>query len=53
MRDWFNRYNSEITWAIIGWLAFACLDSIVRGNWIWALVDAGLIFINYKLWKGN
>lgn len=53
MLAWFNRYNTEITWAIIGWLAFATIDSIIRGSWVWAVVDAFLIFINYKLWKNR
>lgn len=49
MKEWFNTYGSEITWFIIGWLAFGLLDNLAKGNFGWALVDAVLIFVNFKL----
>jgi len=53
MGEFFSKYNTEITWWIIGWLAFAFIDSLGRGQYFWAFVDAALIFMNYKLWKNN
>jgi hypothetical protein len=48
---WYRTYSSEITWWVIGWLSWALLDTLARGNYVWALADAGLIYLNYKLWK--
>ena len=48
-RNWYTRNQDAITWFIIGWLAFAGIDSLVNGNYIWAGIDAALIWFNYKL----
>lgn len=49
--NWFSRNNTYITWWIIGWLSFAFLDSLGRGNYFVALLDAGLAYWNYKMWS--
>ena len=49
--EWCRYHQSEITWWLIGWLSMAVIDDIVRENYIWAIVDAGLIYLNYKLYK--
>jgi hypothetical protein len=51
--EWFRQHNNEITWWIIGWMSFATLDSILRENWGFVVLDVVLIYINYKLWKNN
>lgn len=51
--EWYRKYQSEITWWIIGFLTWAVLDSFAKGNYIMSLVNAGLIYINYSLWKSN
>jgi hypothetical protein len=51
--QWFKEYNNEITWWIIGWLTFAVVDCILRENWTFVVINTGLIYINYKLWKNN
>jgi len=48
-RDWYVRNQDAITWFVIGWLAFACLDSLGQRNYVWAVFDAVLIWVNYKL----
>jgi len=53
MLEWYRKYQTEITWAIIGWLAFAVIDGLMRGNFILSLVNLSLIFLNYFLWKKN
>jgi hypothetical protein len=50
-RDWYVRNQDAITWFIIGWLTFAMLDNVVKQQYIWALVQAVLIWVNYKLSK--
>ena len=53
MLEWFRAYNSEITWFIIGWLSFACIDAMVKEQWGQALLDAFLVYLNYRLWKAR
>ena len=48
-RLWYIKHYVEITWFIIGWLSLSCIDSLVRGSYIWAAFDAAIVFINYKL----
>lgn len=48
-KDWYVRNQDAITWFIIGWLSFALLMNITTGDWLWAAVDAVLIYGNYKL----
>jgi predicted exporter len=48
-RRWYLTYWTEITWFIIGWLAMALLEAIGRQQWTTALIDAGLIYINYAM----
>lgn len=48
-RNWYVRNQDAITWFIIGWLAFSGIDSLVRGQYFWAGLDAFLIYVNYKL----
>ena len=50
-KNWYVRNQDAITWFIIGWLAFGMLDSIAKQEYIWAVVQAVLIWINYKLSK--
>lgn len=48
---WYTRNSLEITWFIIGWLAFATLDSIASGDYGWAAINAFLLWVNYRLRK--
>ena len=50
-RNWYVRNQDAITWFIIGWLAFGMLDNVVKQEYIWAAVQAVLIWVNYKLSK--
>jgi hypothetical protein len=49
--QWYVDNQDAITWFIIGWLTFAMLDNIVQQQYTWAVVQAVLIWINYKLSK--
>lgn len=53
MLNWFRNNQNEITWWIIGWMSFACIDSLVREHYITAGVDALLAYFNYYMWKMN
>lgn len=48
MRDWYIRNQDAISWFIVGWLTFGCLDSLARGQYFWAALNAVLAFVNYK-----
>ena len=47
--DWIRDHHNEITWFVIGWLCYAGLDALARGDYVWALVDFGLAYGNYRL----
>jgi hypothetical protein len=47
-RDWYVRNQDAITWFIIGILTAGMVDHIARQQYTWALVNAGLIYINYR-----
>jgi len=46
---WYQRYYTEITWFIIGWLALDMIHEFSHGNWGGVAFDAVLIALNYKL----
>lgn len=50
-RDWYVRNQDAITWFIIGWLAFGMIDNVVKQEYVWAVIQAVLIWANYKLSK--
>lgn len=50
-RNWYIYNQDAISWFIIGWLSFATLDNLARGNYIWAGVDFALAYFNYKMTK--
>jgi len=49
--EWFSKNSTYITWWIIGWMSFAFFESIGRGQYVMALIDAGLIYWNYSMWR--
>lgn len=48
---WYNRYYTEITWFIIGFLTMDVLQQFSRGNWIGMLISIVLIVLNYQFVK--
>lgn len=50
-KNWYVRNQNAITWFVIGWLSMSFLESLARGQYGWAVVDAVLIYINYNLGK--
>jgi hypothetical protein len=48
-RNWYVRNQDAITWFLIGWLAYAGIDNLGQGKYVWGAIDLGLAFINYKL----
>lgn len=48
-RNWYVSNQDEITWFIIGWLCFSCLDNLIKGSYAWAAFDAVIAYFNYKL----
>jgi hypothetical protein len=51
MLDWFKNYVYEINFFVAGWCAFAALDSLLKGSYILAAVNAVLVYINIKFAK--
>ena len=48
-RDWLVRNQYKITWFLMGWLSLSCINNLAKGNFGWALFDALMVVINYKL----
>ena len=48
-RRWYICNQDAITWFIIGILSMSCLSSLSKGNYVWAAVDAAIIYVNFKL----
>jgi hypothetical protein len=48
-RNWYIRNQDAITWFIIGWMVLSCIGNVSKQQYVMALVDAGIVFINYKL----
>ena len=48
-RNWYVRNQDAITWFIVGWLCYGCLDSLAKGQYVWAAINAALAYGNYKL----
>lgn len=50
-RDWYIRNQDAITWFVIGLLTSAFVEHAAKGQYLWALLDAVLIYINYRFSK--
>lgn len=48
-KNWYIRNQDAITWFLIGWLSMGLLDNLITGQYIWAVISAALIWVNYKL----
>ncbi len=51
--NWYGENRAQITWWVIGWLSFAVIDSLIKRDYMMALVNAGLVYINYYMWKNR
>ena len=49
VKQWYVKNQDEITWFLIGWLSMSCLDNLIRGSYGWAVFDAAVVYVNYKL----
>lgn len=50
-KNWYVRNQDAIVWFVIGWLSLSFIDNLFYGDYVWAAVDAVLIYINYNLGK--
>lgn len=48
-RNWYIRNQTAISWFIIGWLCYSGLVNLVTGSYIWAAIQFGIAYLNYKL----
>jgi len=52
-RRWYLKYQVEITWFVIGWLALGGMVNFGQGDYVSALVLWGIAFVNYVFVKKN
>ena len=50
-RQWYLRNYTEITWFIIGFLTWAGLNDLARGDYVGAAISFGLVALNYAFAK--
>ena len=52
-REWYLKYDSEITWFLIGSLVTSASNSFSEGDMLGCVVGFVLAYINYYFWKRN
>jgi len=50
-RFWYLINQTKITWFLTGWLSLNILNDLSRGDYVGALISAGLIWLNLALTK--
>ena len=51
IKSWYVKHQDAITWFVIGFLVQSLMLNFARGEWIWAVITALLIWLNYALRK--
>lgn len=51
--QWFISNNTEITWWLIGWMSYAAIECLFRGQYVFAVLDAAVAYFNYHMWKSR
>ena len=49
VKQWYVINQDAITWFIIGWVSLSCINSLAKGSYGWAIFDAIIVYVNYKL----
>ena len=50
-KNWYVSNQDAITWFIIGFLTQTMFYNFSHGDWLWGLITAGIIWLNYVLRK--
>jgi hypothetical protein len=51
MLEWYTRNQYAISFFIAGWCALAAIDCFSKGDYLWTLLNAALVYINIRLAK--
>jgi len=49
IKRWYVYNQDAITWFLIGWLSLSCIDNLLNRHYGWAVFDAIIVYVNYKL----
>jgi hypothetical protein len=49
MMEWFKRWQYEINFFIAGWCTLAAIDCFSKGDYLWALLNAFLVWFNIRM----
>jgi hypothetical protein len=49
--SWYNKYSTEISFFIAGWCALAALTDLAKGDYVWAVINSGLVYLNIRFSK--
>jgi len=47
IKEWFKRNQTPITLFIIGWMTVSGIESLVVGNYIWAVIYFLCVYLNF------
>ena len=50
-RMWYLNYQAEITFWVIGWLSYGVFDCLSTGNYVFAVINAVLVWVNFYMWR--
>jgi hypothetical protein len=51
--EWHNKYIKEITWFFIGMFFVTMLADARKGDYVWMVIDAVIILVNYFTWANE
>jgi hypothetical protein len=49
IRQFFYRYQTEISWFLMGWLTLSGFHDLAQGDYVGAVISFGLAWLNYAL----
>ena len=49
MLEWYKKYQREISYFVAGWCTLAALTDFAHAEYLWAMIDVFLVYINIKL----
>jgi len=51
MHEWFIRNQPKIAMFVAGWCCLAAIDCFSKGDDLWAVINAVLVYVNIRLAK--
>jgi len=49
MFEWFRHNQYEISFFVAGWCALGTLSCLIKGDYLWAAINAFLVYANIRI----